>query len=381
MKTFSNNRVLRFKDLEGFYDKNLLEALKLGNFKELANLSIEDKSNLDFIEPLLYAVRNEFNTYAVYPYLAESLQNNISLATEVIASEPELIQGTAISSNSQFILEHADSYPEIVQYMSNSLKSNPSVIKDLVSLNNKEVINNIANDSNILTSIISNEPSLNNNKEFMSAIISKNGNALELVSPELKDDYNFLKDIYASSSSALEYTANHVNEFGEKGLTAAKEVIIDNSSNDAINGFEKQISKVREQIESHSISETLSPEVKKLEFSEKQLQRHIKFIERIKNGDVDPIRAAKLISSFCKNLDPEYKKQIEQMLKIDDAIVKKQQEANKTGRIEIKDFAEVARNIDDPSKPLTDELSELNDAKTVINKDKEKENSGSIDRE
>ena len=61
----------------------------------------------------------------------------------------------------------------------------------------------------------------------------------------------------------------------------------------------------------------------------KHLERHIRFFERIKNGEIDPVRAAKLIDKYCANLDEEYKKELKQLLKIDEAIIGKENEEQK----------------------------------------------------
>ena len=68
MKSFSNNRTVKIKDIieSGMYDPELINALTSDRFNYLADLPVELRGNIDYMEPLLYAVRNELGTYNVY---------------------------------------------------------------------------------------------------------------------------------------------------------------------------------------------------------------------------------------------------------------------------------------------------------------------------
>jgi len=72
------------------------------------------------------------------------------------------------------------------------------------------------------------------------------------------------------------------------------------------------------------------------------LQRHIKFFERIQRGEVDPVRAAKMIDQVCKNIDSGSRTQLKQFLKLDEAILQKQQEKKE---IKPKDIETVVEGI------------------------------------
>ena len=144
MKNLNENReILKLDDLIGFYDEKLLKDLREGKYDELALLSSDDRNNGKIMEPLLYAVKNEKNTYKVYKYYGESLQRDIltenrELAVNIVKEEPELIEGTPISRNPQFILEYVQSNPEIIRYIDTHLITNDIFINELNNKNNSE---------------------------------------------------------------------------------------------------------------------------------------------------------------------------------------------------------------------------------------------------
>lgn len=323
MQYFSDNKRVNFNILRqsGIYSEVLIDEIKQGNYNVLEEL-IDDKyrEDKDFMEPILYAVRNEYNTYSVYKYYGKKLQEDINLAKEIIKEEPELIYDTSVSDNKQFILEIVEINPEIIQHISQSLKEDSVFIESLCELENKEVMIHVAKECKIPETIIDN-PNLAENKIFMGEIIKENPETLEYASDDLKDDYEFMKEV-SKDKETIEYVVEHTHDFGEEGLTGTKEALIELSSNEAILGFEEEQESLKKQIDSDNKEEKLEELLKR----DKQLQRHIKFFEKIKNGEVDPIRAAKLIDKFCVNLNENYKKEIKQMLKLDEAILEKQKE-------------------------------------------------------
>ena len=332
---------------KGVYSKALLEAMEKGRYQELYSLSVSDRANRDLMEPLLYAVRNENGTYAVYAYFSENLQNDTTLAAEIIQIEPQLIEGTPISKNKGFIMEHVNSNPDIIGYISPTLKGDMDIIQEVYQTGNANAIEVLAQEGakvEIVQTILAN-PELSNDKEFMTSAIEKSGDAIALASTELKNNYEFLREAYQANIEAVDYTAEHTEEFGVKGLLAAKEVIIENSSDNAIKGFTDERAKTQEQLK--ALREDDKPEnleeIKKLEMDEKRLQRHIRFIEKIKNGEVDQVKAARRIRDFCAKLDPEYRKRIEQMLTIDTAMQEKEKDEQK--QITTQEIGETARNF------------------------------------
>lgn len=342
---YRKNKTIKELMLEGRYKKELLEDLMVGKHQSLFQVPIEDRANKEFMEPLLYAVKKEIGSYIVYTYCEGTINDDITLASEIVKEEPKLIEGKPISRNAEFIIENIKNNPEIIKYMSSELKKNPEVIEEICQVGNEQVIESVINDSIIVSAILAN-PELSNNKEFMSNAIEKEGSAISLASEELKNDYDFLKEAYKSNINAIDYTAEHTAEFGEKGLLAAKEVVIETSSNNAIKGFEQKKESVKKQLEALRTDDTKEhdEEIKKVEMNEKRLQRHIRFIEKIKNGEVDQVRAAQLIEQLCRNLEPEYKKRIQQVLTIDTAMKERVQEGSK--KVIGNDIEKVAKDFE-----------------------------------
>lgn len=354
MKNLGNVEQLVISDLveEGMYSQELLKDLLLGKYEELYKLPIADRANRDFMYPLLYAVKNTNSTYVVYKYLGENLQDNTKLAAEIIeAKEPELLKGTPVSKNRDFIKEKVETYPELVTYMSPELKNDIEIIGKVYKTENEQAIKAIEPNAKMIAELTQN-PALSSDKAFMIDKISQFGEAIQFASEELKNDYEFLKEAYKSNvtdkfeMTAIDYTAEHTEEFGEKGLLAAKEVVIETTTDNSIKGFTNARDAKREELNAllkEPSSEKKDEKIKQLQMDEKRFQRHVRFIERIKSGEIDPVRAAKAISRYCAKLEPEYRKRLEQILIIDTAMKQKQQEETK--QVTEEDIGEVARNF------------------------------------
>lgn len=364
--------------MKGVYSRELLEALNKGKYQELYTLSASDRANRDLMEPLLYAVRNENGTYAVYTYFSESLQNDTALAAQIIQTEPQLIEGTPISQNKEFVMAHVSSNPNIVAYISPTLKRDTDIIQEAYQTRNANAIEALEQEGvkvKMIQTILDN-PKLSNDKEFMTSAIEKSGDVIALASDELKDNYEFLRQAYKVNIEAVDYTAEHTEDFGVKGLLAAKEVIIENSSDNAIKGFTDERDKTQEQL--RVLRQENKPEnleaIKKLELDEKRFQRHIRFIEKIKSGEIDQVKAAKRIRDFCAKLDPEYRKRIEQMLTIDTAMQQKEQDSPK--QITTQEIKDVATNFEKmEGKTPQSEIREVKDAiKEPAQEEKNKDN-------
>ena len=324
----SNRESLKLNDIKqsGLYAVELLEKLETGDFSELDKLTADDRNNREIMEPLLYAVKNEpeLNTYIVYKYYGDALQRDIlrdnrELAVNIVREEPELMEGTPISRNPQFILENVQNNPKIIRYMDSYLKTNEQFINTLNKNENLEITSEILRAGMIVE--ILNNPELSNDKEFMSNAIKENGSIIEFASDELKNDYEFMKENCSNNKEVINYVSEHTQEFGKEGLSATKDALVEVSSDEAISGFEEEKATIKEKIIENGEKEESNLE--DLLKRNKQLERHIKFFNRIKNGEIDPVRAAKLIDKVCVNLDESYRNEIKQLLKIDDAIIEK----------------------------------------------------------
>ena len=224
MKSFSNNRTVKIKDIieSGMYDPELINALTSDRFNYLADLPVELRGNIDYMEPLLYAVRNELGTYKVYQYYTESLQDNEKLASEIIVEEPDLIAGTPVSKNEEFILNNVKTNPKILQYMSPELKSSGEMLEKLNSIDSREVTKEIARSCDIKVAIECNA-SLSDDKDFMAVAIERDLQSLEYASDNLKNDYEFLKTQSSKQEKVIDYVVDNMNDFGLEGIKGVRE--------------------------------------------------------------------------------------------------------------------------------------------------------------
>jgi len=321
----------------GIYSEQILQAIKDGNHKALGKpeiISKEQSQDIHFMGPIVYAFEKEHRTYIGYKYCGENLQKNLDFATDILREAPEIIKDTLVSNDRKFIETVAQEIPEVVKHMSAELKTDTTFTAELCELNVPEITKYAAQECKMPDTIIQNQ-SLAENKAFMVEAIKEDAKVLEYTSDELKNDYQFMKEV-SENKDAINYVVDHIGDFGEQGLSGTKDALIEISSDEAIIGFEEEQKSVKKQIEEKTDDSTKLEELLK---RDKQLQRHIKFFERIKNGEVDPVRAAKLIDKICLNLDERYREEIKQVLKLDEAILEKQKEkeeqekAKTTGKI------------------------------------------------
>jgi len=264
MKNFSNNRNLTIKDLEesGIYEQYLLQDLKKGDFRSLSDLPIETRADIEYMEPILFAVKNELNTFRVYKYYAENLQDNVKLASEIVATEPNLIEGTPISRNKQFVIDNIEVNPQIIKYMSPSLKSDTNLIQELSNINNTEIRQEIAKNCEIALAIASN-PELSNDKEFMSTAIDKDVKLLEYASDELRNDKEFLKEKSSQNEKVIDYVVDNIQKFGLEGIKGVRESSRDFTIEDCItlidemaeNSEDERYAKVKAKIQERGIED------------------------------------------------------------------------------------------------------------------------------
>lgn len=357
------------------YSQKVIEAVQRQDYLSLKNLlSYEDRENKDVMMPILYAVKNKFNTYLVFKILGRNLQSNTSLAFEVIRKEPELINHTPLSEDKDFILDSASINPEVLKYMSPELEKDDNFVISLYKKNNEEITRYLIQNHSIET-LIMQDKSLLNDKVFMQVAIISNAEILKYVSDDLKNNKLFIEVACRNNYDVIEYIVNNTKEFEKEGLEAAKDVLIDISATSAIKDFNDESKKIKGLIGNESnnldgVSNMGSVNLEDLLKRDKQLQRHIKLFERIQNGEVDPVRAARLINSVCKNISPEYKKKIISILKLDEEILRKE-EKSKEGFREVK-----LEEIKDATSELT--LSEVEKAtketKELLIENIEKEN-------
>ncbi len=329
MESFLNNKIVTLKDLKesNEYQNELIENLERREFKAILELlSNEERANISIMEPILYAIKNEFNTYEVYRYYATNLQDNTKLAAEIIKEEPELIKNTPVSRNEEFILQNVKTNPDIIKYMSTELKKDTQFLENLYNLNEKEISINIAKECNI-ADLIQNHQELAKNPEFMVEAIKRDVSLLKYVNEELKNNYEFIQNACIENNDVIDYVANNTEIFGVEALAASKNVLIDVSTNSALVGFEEESKKIEEQLNQKDENNIQNNE--ELIKQDKRIKRHIELIKRIQNGKYDSKRAAVVMKALCKNMDEKYKKQLEQYIKIEDARINRKEQIEK----------------------------------------------------
>lgn len=219
---FENRRTVTFEDLakvvdsdgKRVYPENILEQLATGDYNCLNQLTPETRENVGFMEPLLYAVKNERATYIVYKYYGKELQEDLGLLIEVVLEEPSIIEDTEISKNRDFMLDIVELRPSVIMYIDDSLKSDPEFLEELHELQDKGV--------EAARALMEN-PELGNDAEFMKEAIKEDAKLLELASPELKNNYEFMKDITRENYKAVEHVIQNRDDFGLEGIKGAKE--------------------------------------------------------------------------------------------------------------------------------------------------------------
>ncbi len=222
MEYFENNRMVNFEDLakvvnsdgKRVYPEGLLQEVKNGNFNCLYQINLADRNNEYFMEPLLYAVKNERGTYEVYKYYGEVIQEDLGLAIEIAIDEPAVLQGTAISSNKEFMLDLVEINPKVIFYVSEDLKRDPEFREELAELRDSGIDRCIKLQEN---------PGLAKDPEFMREAIKEDPKMLEFASEELKNDYNFIREASKENYGVIEHIVSKKEDFGIEAIKGAKE--------------------------------------------------------------------------------------------------------------------------------------------------------------
>lgn len=318
-------------DMKRIYSDDLIENMQNKNFNYLYNIDITLRSDMYFMNQLLFAVRNSKGTYEVYKYYGEELQKDITIVSEIVSKQPEVIENTAVSYNETIMMQLAQINPRTILYMSETLKDNENFIQSLCETGNNEVIKYAAIKCNI-SDAIANNPNLSNNSEFMKVVMARDAiikdvNALKNIDENLRNNYEFIKVAAKENEEVIDYVAEHTEEFGIEAINGIKEVLIDNTTCRAIDEMQIELEKVQEekvQIESQEGFNKESEEYKKIRIRERQLNNNIRFINQIKNGEVKQERAIRIINAVCKDKDEQYKQELLKYIKMDDAVIAKE---------------------------------------------------------
>lgn len=342
MLDFGDKRNVNFKLLEdsGQYPIEMIEQLRNGNYNYITqNVDLHLRENKKFMEPLLYAVKNDRGSYVLFKQYGDNLQQgDLDLAIEVTRYEPEIIEDTAISSNKYFMLELVEANPEVIEYMSPELKNDAQFIEQLCELNNSEIITYVAKECNI------------------SNVIEKN--------PELAQNPDFIREVCKADSNAIDYIASNTEKFSAEALIATQEVLRDNFNKKVTHECHEECEKLKQEIkykkeQGMPVDETVIAKASRMEKRPTVLDERLKGLE---NGDPKAIRYAHNILRFCKNISEEDKQMLEQSLKIGEAIAVKQKEEqekseNSSKNIKPEDIEKITNEV---------RTSKINEATTEI---------------
>ena len=252
-----NYETYTIKELEGIVPEDLVKKLDAGEFKSVYTyLSKEQRNDKEIMYPIMYAIKNEFDTYIVFKYMGGTLQkSNYDLAMQILVKEPEMINETSFKTDEKFKAE--------------------------ASIKNPKIINQVS------------------------------------------DIENKLKSILINNSALMEYIVKDPKFASIEILDTVKEIKVEETTNSAIEGFINVSEELRQEIESQKgnldLTEDQKEELKTKERKVHQSDRHIKFMQKIQNREIDSARAARRILVGCKNLEPEYTKKLEEIVRIEEA--------------------------------------------------------------
>ncbi len=363
MSTYNKTKIA---DLEKNkeYSKDIIEWLKRGQIDKIGDLPLEERSNKDFILPILYTVKNEYNSYKVYSHIAPSLQCDESLTLEVIESEPGLIEGTPLAADKNFIEKYMNRYPEITKYMDETLQVYPS-IQRAINPEGYEIKKQTAISTMAVSMAVATYPFLANDKDYMKQSILMDASALEFLGKELKNDTEFLKEIYTENREAITYTAENVEKFGINELEVAQNIAMINVFSDAANDFKGKAEEIKNRNNEKTESEISEEDITEQRRAERHSKTMEKYLSEAIEGNPEAIKKIKRILVCCQNLDSETKEKMETVIKLSDGVLDLKRKSNK---IDKNDIAEVAHTINNPENntPVIDTVAALRDTATEL---------------
>lgn len=209
------------------YDYKLLESLTQGDIWVLNDLTDGEKNDGDFMLPLLYAVKNDLDTYEVYKYCGENIQSDKNLTIEIIKNEPKLFEGTPLSKDAKFIIDNLSGYPEIIQYVSPEVKK--EVTENAISAA-KNPINNIGMNAKFppeilqIVDALNNTPELAGDSEYMENAITKEASLLNFASQELKNNSDFMRKVSKNNPKVIGQVVKDISKFSLESVSAVRDV-------------------------------------------------------------------------------------------------------------------------------------------------------------
>jgi len=224
---------IKLKDLEGHYDNSLVEELKMERVEVIAGLGETQRENPDFMEPLLYAMINEYNSYEIYkhcgPKLKGLLQGDLQLSTEIVINAPELIVDSPLASDKTLILTNVEKNPEIVKYISPSLDNDQAFLKELTSTNNSQVIEQAAEKYSEKELLMAN-PELGKDEQFMMQAIARDITIVQYADSEVLNKYTeILKE--TTEKDVMEVIDENIEKGADERFSKVKSFLTEKGEN------------------------------------------------------------------------------------------------------------------------------------------------------
>lgn len=238
----NNKNELTLDDLvdSGKYPVDLIYFIKRRDFDKTF-LYIDESSRKDraYMEPLLYAVKHDLGTYAIFKYCPESIQKDETIAKSVIQREPQLLVDTPLSRDIEFIFKNAKYSPQIINYIDKSILEDDYIVCSLCYISNgvaKEVLRNTRIDiakameteyRNANNVGDTEQTTLANDRDFIkTAIQEKGANILKYASEEVKNDYEFLKEQTFKDRKIIDFAIENASELGNDGIDGIRKASV-----------------------------------------------------------------------------------------------------------------------------------------------------------
>lgn len=375
MIDYEDNRLKSFEELRKNgkkygYTEKILSSLENGNFNCLNEIDLEYRNNKAYMEPLLYAVKNSpFGTYEVFKYYGENLQTqDLTMATEIVVNEPDVMEGTAITDNPTLVLYFVNVNPEIVLYISEDLKNDGEFIEELCEKGNKEAIAYAISECNI-SAVIQDNPKLAQNPEFMKEAVKEDVTILEKAPEELRNNYEFMRDVTKNSREAIDYVVANTDKFGKEAIKATKETVTEN----VVTDIEQEVEKENKRIQTISDLGEKSEAERKLGNTYERIENaktQIKEWEAIANDDKQEvgirkealekiIRRADRYLKIVKAMPEDIRKELEQYKTLSEYQLKELEKDEKT---EDKEGKKEPKTLQDKIEEMQKKYQELTQA-------------------
>ena len=278
----------------GIYNPDIINSLKSKNFSALKELSSNELSSATYMYPLLWAVKNELGTFAVYSYMSEELQSDPDITAEVIKVQPELFTESPLSKDRRFILAHIQTMPQLSYYMSETLKTDSGFIMELCAASSPEVAKQILSNTGMQTEENEHMASMEVESDIVDgAIVASVIASPESLTIEQKNNHNLLKEAAKQNYEFVKYVAQNADSFGFDGLEGVSEAVRDM----AVTDFKEKIIQNRESSPIKNIDDLL-------DFTQEDIENNPAILQRVaamaKLGQAIDPKLARMVVDYSK---------------------------------------------------------------------------------